>query len=243
MAPCSLCPPEAPRRALIRRPKTGQAVCKECFFRVFETEVHHTILGFAQGEAGSAAGASVKGKGRAVPGEDHDDQRGADAEAEPARRGLFRRGERVAIGASGGKGEFHAVLLFSLSYSSWSTARFAASRGLFASCELAGAVQGCRPRVGVAYTACGGWRQAASHLRHLPDVPAAPCRAKALTFSIADADSTVLAYIMTLLNKRYDYGLDLCLLSIDEGISGYRDASLDVSRDPTLVQSAPARES
>ncbi|KAM0787198.1 nucleotidyltransferase, variant 2 [Microbotryomycetes sp. NB124-2] len=40
-------------------------------------------------------------------------------------------------------------------------------------------------------------------------------------------DSTVLAYIMTLLNKRYDYGLDLSLLSIDEGISGYRDASLD----------------
>lgn len=33
---------------------------------------------------------------------------------------------------------------------------------------------------------------------------------------------------MTLLNQRYDYGLDLCLLSIDEGISGYRDASLDV---------------
>ena len=34
---------------------------------------------------------------------------------------------------------------------------------------------------------------------------------------------------MTLLNERYDYGLELCLLSIDEGISGYRDASLDVS--------------
>lgn len=33
---------------------------------------------------------------------------------------------------------------------------------------------------------------------------------------------------MTRLNERYDYGLDLCLLSIDEGISGYRDASLDV---------------
>lgn len=32
---------------------------------------------------------------------------------------------------------------------------------------------------------------------------------------------------MTLLNDRYDYGLDLYLLSIDEGISGYRDASLD----------------
>lgn len=31
---------------------------------------------------------------------------------------------------------------------------------------------------------------------------------------------------MTTLNARYNYGLDLTLLSIDEGISGYRDDSL-----------------
>lgn len=42
------------------------------------------------------------------------------------------------------------------------------------------------------------------------------------------ADSTVLAHVLTLLNKRYDYGLDLYLLSIDEGITGYRDDSLEV---------------
>ncbi|GAA6050385.1 hypothetical protein JCM3770_004012 [Rhodotorula araucariae] len=113
MAPCSLCSPSAPRRALLRRPKTLQAVCKECFFDAFETEIHHTIIGHGHAEQTRDA------------------------------RSLFRRGERVAIGASGGK------------------------------------------------------------------------------------DSTVLAYIMTLLNARYNYGLDLCLLSIDEGISGYRDASLD----------------
>lgn len=41
-------------------------------------------------------------------------------------------------------------------------------------------------------------------------------------------DSTVLAHIMTLLNRRHDYGLDLFLLSIDEGITGYRDDSLEV---------------
>ena len=41
-------------------------------------------------------------------------------------------------------------------------------------------------------------------------------------------DSTVLAHVMTVLNKRYDYGLDLCLLSVDEGITGYRDDSLEV---------------
>ncbi|XP_054166469.1 cytoplasmic tRNA 2-thiolation protein 1-like [Oppia nitens] len=40
-------------------------------------------------------------------------------------------------------------------------------------------------------------------------------------------DSTVLAYVMKLLNDRYDYGLDLYLLSIDEGITGYRDDSLE----------------
>lgn len=99
MAPCALCD----ARAILKRPKTGQPVCRSCFFKVFETEIHNTIVNSA----------------------------------------LFRRGERVGIAASGGK------------------------------------------------------------------------------------DSTVLAHIMTLLNERYDYGLDMCLLSIDEGIAGYRDASLD----------------
>lgn len=40
-------------------------------------------------------------------------------------------------------------------------------------------------------------------------------------------DSTVLAYIMKILNERYGYGLELFLLSIDEGIKGYRDDSLE----------------
>jgi len=40
-------------------------------------------------------------------------------------------------------------------------------------------------------------------------------------------DSTVLIHVMTTLNKRYNYGLDLELLSVDEGITGYRDDSLE----------------
>ncbi|KAL4891685.1 ERG2 and Sigma1 receptor like protein-domain-containing protein [Aspergillus ambiguus] len=40
-------------------------------------------------------------------------------------------------------------------------------------------------------------------------------------------DSTVLASVLKTLNERYDYGLSLCLLSIDEGIRGYRDDSLE----------------
>jgi len=91
------------KRAQLKRPKTGDALCKDCFYFAFETEVHFTI---------------VKAK-------------------------LFNRGDYVAIGASGGK------------------------------------------------------------------------------------DSTVLAYIMKTLNDRYDYGLKLVLLSIDEGITGYRDDSLE----------------
>jgi len=39
-------------------------------------------------------------------------------------------------------------------------------------------------------------------------------------------DSTVLMHLMKLLNDRYNYGLKLVLLSIDEGIKGYRDDSL-----------------
>lgn len=40
-------------------------------------------------------------------------------------------------------------------------------------------------------------------------------------------DSTVLASVLKTLNERYDYGLHLILLSIDEGITGYRDDSLE----------------
>ncbi|ANZ76564.1 BA75_03761T0 [Komagataella pastoris] len=96
---CHLC---HSRKAVMKRPKTLQKLCKECFYNVFETEIHNTIIS----------------------------------------ANLFHKGERVAIGASGGK------------------------------------------------------------------------------------DSTVLAHILKTLNERYNYGLELVLLSIDEGIVGYRDDSL-----------------
>lgn len=40
-------------------------------------------------------------------------------------------------------------------------------------------------------------------------------------------DSTVLAYVLNELNARHNYGVHLVLLSVDEGISGYRDDSLE----------------
>ncbi|KAK8790947.1 hypothetical protein WA158_005578 [Blastocystis sp. Blastoise] len=103
------------KNAIIKRPKNGMMVCKECFFELFETEIHDLIL-------------SEK---------------------------MFKRGERIAIGASGGK------------------------------------------------------------------------------------DSTTLAYILNLLNKKYDYGLDLFLLSIDEGITGYRDESLETVKRNALQYQLP----
>uniref|UniRef100_A0A158R3S2 Cytoplasmic tRNA 2-thiolation protein 1 n=1 Tax=Syphacia muris TaxID=451379 RepID=A0A158R3S2_9BILA len=39
-------------------------------------------------------------------------------------------------------------------------------------------------------------------------------------------DSTVLAYVLNKLNKRYNYGAQLFLVAVDEGIKGYRDDSL-----------------
>lgn len=66
---CSYC---EVAKAAIKRPKTGEFICKECFFVQFEDEIHETI---------------VSNK-------------------------LFKRGENVAIGASGGKGkcaDFHFV--------------------------------------------------------------------------------------------------------------------------------------
>ena len=91
-----------------QRPKTLQKLCKECFYHVFETEIHNTITS----------------------------------------NNLFLPGEKIAIAASGGK------------------------------------------------------------------------------------DSTVLAHTMGILNKRYNYGVEFYLLSVDEGITGYRDDSLEVPFPP-----------
>lgn len=52
-------------------------------------------------------------------------------------------------------------------------------------------------------------------------------------------DSTVLASVMETLNERYDYGLDLILLSIDEGITGYRDDSLETVKRNALQYGMP----
>ncbi|KAI6105388.1 hypothetical protein F5141DRAFT_1216186 [Pisolithus sp. B1] len=126
MAPtsCALC---QNAKAILKRPKTGQQICRECFFFVFETEVHNTIT----------------------------------------RAHLFEPGDRVAIGASGWKG--------------------------------------CVMRAGPSY-------------QNVDFYPA--------------TDSTVLAYVMKTLNERYNYGLELFLLSIDEGITGYRDDSLEARHIP-----------
>ena len=103
--------------AVLKRPKNGAKLCKDCFFQCFEEEIHHTIL----------------------------DNK------------LFKPGDIVAIGASGGK------------------------------------------------------------------------------------DSTVLVHIMKTLNIRYNYGLSLILLSIDEGITGYRDDSLETVKRNKLQYELPLK--
>ncbi|CAN6935973.1 unnamed protein product [Brassica oleracea var. botrytis] len=52
-------------------------------------------------------------------------------------------------------------------------------------------------------------------------------------------DSTVLAYVLSELNRRHSYGLDLFLLSIDEGITGYRDDSLETVKRNELQYGLP----
>ena len=45
--------------------------------------------------------------------------------------------------------------------------------------------------------------------------------------------------MLSTLNKRYDYGLDLYLLSIDEGIVGYRDESLKTVKQNAVDYNLP----
>ncbi len=52
-------------------------------------------------------------------------------------------------------------------------------------------------------------------------------------------DSTVLASVLKTLNQRYSYGLNLLLLSIDEGIKGYRDDSLETVKRNAVQYDMP----
>uniref|UniRef100_A0A453PNC1 Uncharacterized protein n=2 Tax=Aegilops tauschii subsp. strangulata TaxID=200361 RepID=A0A453PNC1_AEGTS len=54
-------------------------------------------------------------------------------------------------------------------------------------------------------------------------------------------DSTVLAYVLSRLNKRHNYGLDLFLLSIDEGITGYKDDSLETVKRNEIQYGLPLK--
>ncbi|KAG5299854.1 VEG136 protein [Histoplasma capsulatum G186AR] len=52
-------------------------------------------------------------------------------------------------------------------------------------------------------------------------------------------DSTVLASVLKTLNERHGYGLELMLLSIDEGIKGYRDDSLETVKRNAMQYCMP----
>ena len=52
-------------------------------------------------------------------------------------------------------------------------------------------------------------------------------------------DSTVLASVLKTLNERYNYGLNMLLLSIDEGIKGYRDDSLETVKRNAVQYDMP----
>jgi cytoplasmic tRNA 2-thiolation protein 1 len=54
-------------------------------------------------------------------------------------------------------------------------------------------------------------------------------------------DSTVLASVLKTLNERHNYGLELVLLSIDEGIKGYRDDSLETVKRNALQYDMPLK--
>ncbi|KAK9450550.1 uncharacterized protein V1518DRAFT_414126 [Limtongia smithiae] len=54
-------------------------------------------------------------------------------------------------------------------------------------------------------------------------------------------DSTVLAHVMSTLNKRHGWGVAFTLLSIDEGISGYRDDSLETVKRNAVQYDLPLK--
>ncbi len=51
----------------------------------------------------------------------------------------------------------------------------------------------------------------------------------------------MLAHVLNELNGRYKYGLELVLLSIDEGITGYRDDSLESVKRNQITYNLPLK--
>ncbi|ORY77343.1 cytoplasmic tRNA 2-thiolation protein 1 [Protomyces lactucae-debilis] len=54
-------------------------------------------------------------------------------------------------------------------------------------------------------------------------------------------DSVFAAYMLKTLNERYDLGLDLVMLSVDEGIKGYRDDSLETVKRNQIEYALPLK--
>ena len=58
---CEMC---TKNKAALKRPKTAEMICKECFFQAFEKEVHQTIVTnnlFSRGERVAIAASGGKG--------------------------------------------------------------------------------------------------------------------------------------------------------------------------------------
>lgn len=54
-------------------------------------------------------------------------------------------------------------------------------------------------------------------------------------------DSTVLVHVLNKLNKKYNYGVELYMLAIDEGIKGYRDDSLEAVKRNQADEQLPLK--
>ncbi|KAE8656472.1 Cytoplasmic tRNA 2-thiolation protein 1 [Hibiscus syriacus] len=159
------------QRAALKRPKTLEQICRECFYAVFEEEIHQVIL----------------------------------------ENKLFKPGERIAIGASGGKG----YSLYSIRY------------------KIVPWLKICRECFYAVF-------EEEIHQVILENKLFKPGERIAIGAS-GGKDSTVLAYVLSELNRRHNYGLDLFLLSIDEGITGYRDDSLETVKRNELQYGLPLK--
>ncbi|KAK9679154.1 hypothetical protein QE152_g40238 [Popillia japonica] len=56
-----MCSRKCGKNAVLKRSKTGDALCKECFFEVFENEIHFTITRANLFKAGSTVAIGASG--------------------------------------------------------------------------------------------------------------------------------------------------------------------------------------
>ncbi|XP_020618187.1 cytoplasmic tRNA 2-thiolation protein 1-like [Orbicella faveolata] len=246
---CKICG----NKAILKRPKTGDALCKECFYVVFETEVHHTIISnklFTKGQV-VAIGASG-GKDSTVLAyvlkklnEEYD--YGLKLILLSVDEGItgYRDDSLETVKRNEMQYELPLKIVSYEELYGWTMDAIVKQIGLKNNCKCRIQFPFIISKIDLKGDAlCKECFYVVFETEVHHTIISNKLFTKGQVVAIGASggkDSTVLAYVLKKLNEEYDYGLKLILLSVDEGITGYRDDSLETVKRNEMQYELPLK--